>query len=67
MLSGSEDGNILLWELNSFKIIAIFKIDEQAKGIDKKIISLHFSFDGFFIFIHRGILFMYDSKKIGIF
>ena len=47
MISGSEDGSLILWDLNTFKIISMFFLDSSLdKGINNKIISISISSDG---------------------
>jgi len=40
MITGSEDGTIILWNLQLFKIIAHFNVNKNLKGAEKKIIGL---------------------------
>lgn len=46
MLTGSEEGSVILWDLDGFKIKQVFALDTNVRGVDKMVISTKFSLDG---------------------
>ena len=79
MISGSEEGSLVLWDLKNFNILASFLLEPNAKGLDRKILSTHFSIDGknknfvitnlfllIKLYVFRGIFFVHVKKAFGL-